>query len=143
MGSGGRRARGLTLAELALAMALLALLILSMVGLFTTLLASSTKSSNLTAGTLVAQRVLQRAVDGGPPFEGDGEHRLAMHEGQAATRFVYSITSEQLYAPPGPLGAEASLLTVQVYWWVGDPGEARRGSGRLSTELQRVVHVTR
>ncbi len=143
--------KGLTLAELVVAIGLLAAIGLTLIGLFSQLLSSSAKNSDLTAGRLFAQRVLDRAVRSGPPDWGVGS---GLYAGGAAittqdqatqTTFVYSLTPALLKRDTGITGTSRELyfVEVEVAWWQTGGSPNREGIGRLFTTTGQSVYVER
>lgn len=144
-----RPPRGLTVAEIVLSLALLLLVMVSVIGLFTKLLASTTKTTDLTAGTIFAQRVMERAVRAGPPGWGGsgvtalGQTDVYTHDIDNQTTFLYRVIPAVMYSPPElPLRMGTLYnIDVLVYWWVDDPDRARAGMGRLSFMTSQTVYV--
>lgn len=138
--------RGLTLAELVLALGLLGLVISTLLLLFLSLMSSSTKGSHLSTGVLEADRVLEalavRAEQGmALPATLTGEDRFYAHDLAAPTSFTYDVTATQL--ENGPMGS-TWWLKVTVRWWSQTPAnDSRTGSGKLSVNRARMVYLPR
>ena len=138
--------RGLTLAEVIVALALLAMVVVSTVLVFLSLQGASGKTGDLTPALAYAQSQLDTAQQAGPPDWGglSGQRQLYSHEGGSRVTFSHQLTATHLYSPPStplPMG-DLYRLEVEVYWGEA-PGLTRRGQGRLSTRLGRVVFVER
>lgn len=142
---------GLTLAEVVLALGLLATISLSLVALFSKLIASSTKTGDLSAGRILAEKVLDRAVRNGPSSNWGlggslgGTRDITTRDEASHTTFIYSVTpsllKEQVWAPGAWRTTRLYHVEVEVYWWVDDPTQSRVDLGRLSTNLSQVVEV--
>ncbi len=137
--------RGLTLAEVVVALGLLGVVMVSTVLLFLSLQSSSSKTGDLTPALAYAQSQLDAAAQAGPPDWGglQGQRQLYSHDERSQTTFAHQLTVTHLYSPPTtplPMG-DLYRLEVEVYWWSDTPGASRRGHGRLSTRLGRVVFV--
>lgn len=128
------KASGLTLLETILAMGVLAILLTGLSGLFLKLLGSTEKANDLSAGLLVAERVLQEQVvvarfESAPP----DKTLLYTHDGQQAMEFLYQVTCSPMQVSPG--GAAIYYVDVQVWW----SGGQRHGQGQLFTRVGRLI----
>lgn len=130
---------GLTLAEFVLALGLLALLLVSVGGLMTRLLAASSKSSDLSAGMELAQRVLDQVVlrgtyDASQPVT---KYYVYGHNDQTPTEFTYQVTSTPVAVPNAP----PSYYLVIDTWWLGadKTHDSRANMGKLHARLARLV----
>jgi type II secretory pathway pseudopilin PulG len=141
--------RGLTLAEVVVAIGILALLLISVIALFTQLMSSTTKNNLVNLGTLYADRILEQTVKNPNPADPafpplrTGEESIVSHGDESATTFAYRLETVKL---AGPDPGEQWLLKIEVHWWHNDPTDAtqsRAGYGRLSTKQQRLVYVKR
>ena len=137
--------RGLTLAETVLAIGFLAVIAISMAGVFTHLLNSSAKGNDLTAGRLLAQKVLDRAARSGPPSWGftsitNVAQDITTHDSRTQTTFVYNLIPSSLKQDTGLPGTirELYFLEVTVTWW---NDETRAEFGELRTTLGQSVLV--
>ena len=139
--------RGLTIAEVIVAIGILAVILVAVIALFLQLMSSTTKNNLLNLGTLYADRTLEQSVKnaklGGPAFAPvvTGEESMISHGDEIATKFAYRLEATKLSDPePG----EKWLLRIEVQWWHDDPGdsaEARAGYGKLSTKQERLVYI--
>lgn len=141
--------RALTLAEVIVAIGILALLLISIIALFTQLMASTTKNNLVNLGTLYADRILEQSVKnanpGDPAFSPlrTGEESVISHGDESVTTFAYRLEANKL---SGPDPGEQWMLKVEVQWWHNDPNDpakSRAGFGKLSTKQQRLVYVKR
>ena len=130
----------MTLAEIVIAMALLALLLVTMGGLLAKLLAASNKSGDLTAGTEISQHVLDLVVLRGTYDTSTAviTHRIYSHGDQQASEFTYQVTSTRVAMPsPDP---DAYYVVVDTWWWGQDSSSTHRaGMGKLHARLGRLV----
>ena|GEM_PF-6740050 len=96
--------RGLTLAEFVLALGLLAMLVVAVGGLMTRLIAASSKSSDLSAGMELAQRVLNEVILRGAYDTSVAvtQHAIYSHNDQVVTEFTYQVTSTPVNVPSSP-----------------------------------------
>ncbi|MBI3928119.1 MAG: hypothetical protein HY319_21430 [Armatimonadetes bacterium] len=142
---GGGRTRGLTLGEVLVSLALLLILAVVVMGVFSKLLSSSAKTADLTIGRVLAGRVLEKAIRSGPPEfglpSGTGSSDIYSHDPASRTTFVYALTPTKLQdgLPTRPMG-DLWHLEVQVHWWTDQPS-TRPGMGRLSTSVEEVVFI--
>lgn len=148
---GGRRRHGVTLAEIILALGLLGIILVCVVGLFQNLLASTTKSSDLTVASVLAQQRLnelvgqraQNLADYGMDFPADVVSReIYTHDSSTATTFHQRATSELLFIDPDV--GKTYFIEVQVHWASTDPNQAsanKAGQGQTSVKMGRVVYV--
>ena len=149
------------MAEMVLAVGLLALMVVFVAGLFTRLLAASSKSSTQTVGLLFAQRRLDAAQRNGPPNWGAaspisevaGNYREGSSDSQgvyltdeaAQTTFFYRFEANRVESKP--MG-DLYRLSVDVVWWPStgataknaQPGETGHGTGKQSVSLARVFY---
>lgn len=147
----GRRQTGMSLAEVMLSVALLGLILVSVIGLFHSLLSSTSKSGDLTAATVLAQQKLNQMVADQPrnlsiygtdfPTDiiTDG---IYTHDTQTATEFYSRATPELLYTDPA-IG-KAYYVEITVYWWTADKQTVtatRGGHGRQFIKMGRMVYV--
>jgi len=131
----------LTLAELMLALGLLGTILISLVGLFTMLLGSSTKTTNQTIGTAFAQQKLEDAILAGTYSGDENQEFLYAMDSKRQQRFYYKVAGVPISASPGVNGYKGGYwVEVSVYWWDGDTEEARAGQGVLHTTLGRFIY---
>lgn len=144
------RRRGLSVAEVVIAIAILALMLVTVLVLFTQLMTATSKNSNLSAGALFADRILEQAArtvhPNTPAFDPvvSGEQTILTHDEDHPTVFSYTLEATQLTAATLP--GESWMLEVEVRWWQSDPSNpqlSRAGSGHLFTRQSRMVYVSR
>ena len=127
--------RGLTLLETVIALGVLAILLIGLSGLFLRLLAGAEKSNDLSAGLLVAERILQQECSAAR-FQSSpaGQSTLLYnHDGATAQEFLYQVTCSPMTVVTG--GQPIYYVDVQVWW----SGGSRQGQGRLSTRAGRLA----
>jgi len=119
----------MTLMEAVLALALLAILLIFVSGLFLRLLAGSEKSSDLTAGAMLAESILQEQCAGRDFVSTVQQRRLLYNrDGSQAEEFLYRVTCTRV--SPG-----IYYVDVEVAWG----GGSRQGQGQLKTRLGRLA----
>lgn len=134
------RPRALTLAEIIIAMALLAMLLVTMGALLARLLASTSKSGDLTVGLELSQRVLTQVVLRGTYDTSSAVivHRLYSHNDEVMTEFTYQVTSTPV-TMPAP-AAPAYYVVVDSWWWGQTSSLGGRAQmGKLHARLGRLV----
>lgn len=115
--------------EAVLALALLAVLLTFVSGLFLRLLAGSQKSSDLTAGAMLAESILQAHCAEGEFLSSTNQQRLLYNrDGSQAEQFLYQVTCTRV--SPG-----IYYVDVEVSWG----GGSRQGQGQLKTRLGRLA----
>lgn len=141
--------------ELMISVGILSVAILLVVGVFTFLFSASQKSVDLTAGTVIAQSIMQDTVNR-CTYDADFRRTLFTNHGvysaetviQAGaksyngTDYSYSITVQELAALGSSSVNPMFSLGVTCWWWDsggGLPGAMRQGYGKLSVELNRII----
>lgn len=115
-------------------MGVLAILLTGLSALFLRLLGSTEKANDLSAGLLVAERVLQeQAVLGRFESSPPDKTLLYTHDGRQAMEFLYQVTCSPMQVSPG--GASIYYVDVQVWW----SGGQRQGQGQLFTRAGRLI----
>lgn len=118
-----RHDRGLTLAEIIIAMGLLAFGALSVVAVFLALLQSSAKNREQAMAELLAESLLEKAASIGPPDWGVDERlgeRLEAQLEADGTKFFYQVEAQPVSPKSSPWEGEPWRLTVTVGWWLQD-----------------------
>ena len=142
----------MTLAELILSMFLLTLLIVIVLGVFTTYLSAGVKSSDQAIGVMFAEQVLERVNSSAkityPAFPAafNGGQGIYTQDPTNQTTFFYDVTASELTPAvnANPLSAgESWLLETRVSWWSNAAGASRTGYGALSVRRARMVYVSR
>lgn len=133
-----------------MALGIIAIVALSILGVFTKLMVSATKNTDLTTADALALTIMENAVTQGPPNWGVGGDfsitggTASMYSGssESTTKFVYQLKREEVTAHTSSMG-KMFKLTVIVTWWEDEANEAasRAEYGRVGTELTRLVYV--
>jgi len=137
-----------------LALVMLSLMIVGVLGLLGSLLVASTKSTDATAGTFVAQYLLDEAEITGPPDPAggvvEGTEELFSHEEERPTVFRYrmiwtKVGEAETYTASGKtervqFGPDLFHVTVKVWWMVENPEDGRaEGGGRRTVTFERLI----
>ena len=134
---------GLVLSEIVVSLGLLAVVGLTVIGVFSFLALNSQSNSDRAAAELLSESVLERAVKAGPdPVNGlvwgvgKGKlfQELATADDGSATRYSYQISPELIRS--APLGS-VYQVTVEVVW--AEDGGVERGKGHL--RKSRTVYI--
>lgn len=152
---------GLTLLETLLALVMLSLLIVGLLGLLGSLLVSSTKSSDSSAGVYLAQYELEQAASAGSPPAPEGglqtfERKRFNHELDHAVTFQVALDWTLLkeiprYTPANApdesrefqFGARLYHVKATVWWMVENPEDGRaEGGGKRTVTLERIIKVS-
>jgi Tfp pilus assembly protein PilX len=157
-----RRPRGLSLAEVLLALLVVILLVLTLAAMSFSMLKSNKKSADRPVGFLAAQHILSREIyavqNDNPPgskvaFWGSNWTTTPWRSGQEVvnrTTFSYAIYAVTLQdvVSGAPLGNDPATgfvnnrvkkLDIQVDW-SGDVDGTKGGAGRLSSSFTRLLH---
>lgn len=142
----------MTLAEVMLAVGLLGLILLSVIALFHSLLASTSKSNDMTVATVMAQQRLNELVTQQPSYRATyGQdfptavlgQTVYAHDSQSSSTF-YSQARPELLKDDGSAYGKTYYLEVQVFWNTSDPSQPaanRHQQGAQSVKAGRVVYV--
>lgn len=134
-----------------LAVGLLGLILLSVIALFHSLLASTSKSNDMTVATVIAQQRLNELVTQQPAYQNIYHQdfptdvlgqTVYAHDSQSASTFYSKATPELLKDESG--FGRTYYLEVQVYWNASDSGQVtanRHQQGAQSVKAGRVVYV--
>jgi hypothetical protein len=135
-----RLTRGLSLAELLLAFALLTTVALVITALFLRLLQGGGKRADLTVGRAFAQATLEEVVRSGLYATSTSElaSGLYSHDAGSQTTFFYQVTSSSAPCPP-PSSKRGYLFEVEVWWWNAAANQTRANMGLTSTRLSRWI----
>jgi hypothetical protein len=149
-----QKKRGLTLSEVVMALGVMTALSLVIVAVFTKLLISSTKNTDLTTANLLARSILDQTVRKGPgqnPNEPDfhkfttpGEKvSLSTNNKNSKTKFVYEVRSQRITNEADSTLGNLYNVEVIVSWWSdeADESNSRADYGKLSTQISRTVYV--
>lgn len=129
--------------EIIVALGLVTMVALTIIGVFSRLLTSSSHTADQAAADLVAQSVLDKASRSGPPDWGDfapgATIELETAENSQATRFLYKVDVRELDGSDHPLG---SLYRVTVLVsWSGNLDKTSEDGGKLWVERSRLTYV--
>lgn len=145
------RRKGITLAEVILAVGLLGLILVSVIGLFQSLLSSTTKSSDLTTATALAEDRLNELIAQRPIYLSTYgvdfptqvlQQGVYVHDSADQTTFYTQANPEVLYDDPAV--GKTYYLEVEIFWGTADPtarAATRAGQGLQSIKMGRVVYV--
>jgi hypothetical protein len=144
--------RGLTLAEVVMALGVMTALSLVVVAVFTRLLISSTKNTDLTTANLLASSLLDETVRRGPTgsigdpqrFKVPGESvELVTNHEKSKTKFVYAVRSQRITTDGDSTLGNLYNVEVTVSWWAdsADVSGSRGDYGKLNTTLSRTVYI--
>lgn len=152
-GKTGASCRAITLAEVMLAVGLLGLILLSVIALFHSLLASTSKSNDMTVATVMAQQRLNELVAQQPTYRSVYSQdfptailgqAVYAHDSQSTSTF-YSQARPELLKDDGPTFGRTYYLEVQVFWNSADGTQVsanRHQQGAQSVKAGRVVYVS-
>ncbi len=135
--------------EVVVSIGLVAVISLFVIGVLSRLLTTGGKTGHQTAATLLAQELLETAVNAGPPrwgfASGDsttwkGERQLLVPGDTTTTPFKFDLVALPLRKAPEDLGI-VSQLTVKVWWWGTKDEDYRPDQGRTSVVASRTVYV--
>lgn len=137
------------MAEILIALSLLAVLAVTVIGVFSKLLLAGSKDAHREVGLRLAEKHLSQAARTGPPDWGggtgagrsyNGKARLAAERDGLTTEYLYSVrVNEEERTPLGIL----EKVRVDVEWWPSSTGadKMRREQGRLSVSLEQLVYT--
>ncbi|MCE1248390.1 MAG: type II secretion system GspH family protein [Firmicutes bacterium] len=135
--------KGFSLIELVLAVSIVATALILFIGIFFAMFRASQKGVDLTAGTVVAESVLnqylydQQEKTGGLPVNLT-DNSGSPYTGTTSlnkTIFTYEITCQDTDS------TDLKRLDVQVWWWQSDATrqDNKEGYGKLHVKLTRMV----
>lgn len=143
------RTYGFSLAELLLAMGLFAIVVLTFLGLATKLLQVDSKSLETSAGSLIAEQLIQRTE---AQLSGDAAARANFFaeaydvtpwaEGQVVSdgRTFYYTVHARTVANVGTVAPSNRLKKIDFHvWWAGEDTQTRQGQGRLEVRGTQLV----
>ncbi len=148
----------MTLLETLLALVMISLMIVGLLGLLGSLLVSSTKASDSSAGIYAAQYLLEEASTGAPPQPtggvSEGVHQLLNHEDKHPVDFHYRLEwtlmgEPRYYNSPtsgtpreSQFGTRLYHVQCTVWWMVENPEDGRgEGGGKRTVSLERLIKV--
>lgn len=136
------RQQGFTVAEIVVALGLISLVALAVIGVFSRLMGSTSKSADQAAADLLAQAVLDRAARTGPPEWGGLQSGVTLRTADSSsdTEFLYRVDTRLLPGSDHPLGSLYSV-TVLVSWSGSLDKQDELGRGKLWLERSRLTYV--
>ncbi|MEW6282438.1 MAG: type II secretion system protein [Candidatus Eremiobacterota bacterium] len=155
MSKGRARHGGFSLLELLIAFSIIATALLLIIGVFTTILRGSQKTVDLTAGTILAESILDEriyyilntapAVDKDNFLNGLASPLLGSGSYMNDTVFSYAIYTTPVTFPGMGLGNRLVKADIIVWWWkpsgsATESAKATQGYGYLRSELSRLVN---
>lgn len=126
------------MAEIVLAFGLLTVMFLTVALLFGQLLKNSAKGSNVGAGVVFAEKVMDQAIASdlyGLPTGDTSEGIYSVDEG-SQTKFFYRVEVQSV-TPIAAVSTSGFVVRVPVWWWSEAPGQVRQGQGKQSFVLER------
>lgn len=141
------RRSGFTVAELIVAIGLLAVIAVFVIGLFVRLTASSSKSADQSVALEVASRFLDEYARATPEDwkTVSSKQELQTRDPASSTSYYYRLRYKPIDDGASQMG-DLYRLDVDVFWWPTNPSKLdqtpnRRDYGRLRVSLGRVVFV--
>jgi Tfp pilus assembly protein PilV len=141
---------GLTFAELMISFALLAVVIVVVIGLFVKLLNASTKGLDQTVALDIAQNRLD-VVAASPASKWAGFAKtvdMAIVDSRSNTTFYYNLTWDELSKDGIKIDNKMGDLyrvDVEVFWWPDDANNPKASqrieAGKLRVNLSRIVYI--
>jgi len=129
-----------------ISIALLAMLSVTVIGLFSKMMASGSKQADQGVARRLAEKILSRAAREGPPNWGatgasyQDSVMLTSLRSERSTEYFYQVQVDHIQS--GSLG-ELQRVQVQVNWWPTgtDADNMRRDRGRLSVTVDQLVYT--
>jgi type II secretory pathway pseudopilin PulG len=163
------RTWGLTIAELMVAIGLLAVVLVTIMTLFGQILKSSHKNALMSAGSFFAESVLERELDRsqshllglGPgqndedafdrdsyteasgKYLADGQGEVAITDERNPTRYLYRVEAERVDFSPAAGRGQMWRVEVEVRWGqdtMAGTSKARAGSGGQMVKRTRLAY---
>ena len=162
-GTRNKERYGFSLVELLVSVAIVATVLLYIIGIFTSGMKANRKSIDLTAGTLVAESVMTHELYGilsdddkrakffNSSIYSSGSSCMEGTQNLNNTVFTYKLFVTDLPETFGGSNNRLKKVDVQVWWWSDDVGEEGGGSGNnvnafkqgygvLSVGLTRIIN---
>ena len=133
------RSGGLSLGEVVLSLGLLTIIAITVAGVFTHLLNASAKTNDLTAGRLLAQQLLDKAVRESRTTRHEGQVELKTHHSDTLTKFFYVVEPSILDPGINDVDRDFYFVEVEVSWFTDNPDHSTPEMGRLSTKISQTV----
>lgn len=152
------------MAELAIAIVLLGMIVTVTALIFTRMLASTSKTGSQTVGLIFAQRRLEQATQVGPPETPGGAGWGISDPNEILAEGVYTpddklqttfwnrltvtpLDDRTVMSDGGRKMGDLYRLKVEVYWWAVDPNNPkpafRQGTGEQKVELETIYYYQR
>mgnify|MGYP003587939441 CR=1 FL=1 len=138
-----RQKHGLTVAEMVVATALLALLIVATVQVFASMLMVNTKNrANLVALNLATSK-LEEVTEQANFATGVSQQGLYLSDPSLSTQYYLEVTRKPVAGDPSDLSSPYSggyLFTVQVWWNQDQPGRPKAGIGLQQVSVSKFLY---
>ncbi len=135
--------QGLTVAELVVAAALLALLIVATVQVFASMLMVNTKNrANLVALNLATSK-LEEITEQANFATGLSQQALYLSDPSLSTQYYVEVTREPVGGDPLDAASPYSggyLFTVRVWWNQDQPGRPKAGIGLQQVSMSKFIY---
>ena len=140
------RQLGVTLGESMVAIAILAVLIVVVIGLFVKLMSASTKGLDQTVALDIAQNKLDQASQSSAgKWQTGNSEAHSVSDPRTPTVFYWQMGMDELTEadPTVNLMGDVYKLDLEVYWWPEKGGNVshRLEYGRQSVRLSRIVYI--
>lgn len=136
-----RRSSGLSIAEIVLALGLLGVLITALLGLFTQLLASSTKNVDQSTAIQIAEDALDDCARRDPALWSlDTQKVIYSHSTESNAPMRCKVTAQLVNGSDNPMG-DLYRVEASVTWWGQSQGKSREGFGQQEVHLNRMLYV--
>lgn len=119
------------------------MMILGLVRLFATLLASSSKNTRTLVGSQFASQKLEEVIASGIYSSASGNLAAYTVDASTRTEFFYQVRCDAFSASltdPDVSYLGGYLVTVQVWWNTDSPEKARPGVGLQTAQAQRFFY---
>ena len=136
-GPRGNDQSGMTVVEMAMAIAVLGFIMVGVIAVFTILLTSTTRSGDRAAAQMVAQNQLELVAKNQNMADRTGVDHFYSHGDELPVAFNYQVEVTRLSRPSEQ--TKAYFVQATVYW-VEDT-ETKGQGDKLSVSLGRIVRV--
>jgi type II secretory pathway pseudopilin PulG len=146
------KSAGFTLLETLISVGIVAVALLTVAGVFISLLSAGSKNSDLETGVLVAQGTLSSVIYNVENNIGySAAQKTAIFNTPSSTAlisagtvnldtqpYIYDVTYQTVFTDASHTNNHLSLFEIKM-WWASDSSATRQGQGRTSTSLSRLV----
>lgn len=136
------RAGGFTLAEIVMALGLLALLLLGSVGVFTSLFASSRKTTSTLVGLTFVNQKLEELAESGSFTSTSGTEGAYVLDPNLGTQFYYTVVCQPLSGVTS--GSTRYLggyhVSIEAWWNAQTPTQIHVGEGLRRVKVERFIY---